>query len=505
MSFLDGLFRHPNQAQGSADPITSTKNTITFSQREPPLIVAGELDHALEECKAKVEKIARECRAKNRKFRDIEFDLERDSERCLHGLKSDGPRYTPSDVRRVSQIFDNPQFFIDGANSNDMVQGAIGDCWLVAALSTMTTSPGLVEKFCVARDEGVGVYGFIFFRNKHWVNVIIDDLLFISIPKYEELSQAEKELYHEDKDFFNKAARKGTKTLYFARSGTPGETWVPLIEKAYAKLHGDYRSLSGGRAAEAVEDLTGGVSSFISTKDIFNPDKFWNEELLKVHEDRLFGCSFRSLDTTRSGSWIPPDVNGLIGSHAYSILRAVETRGKRFLVIRNPWGKSEWTGRWSDGAKEWTREWIVILDDLEHQFGEDGQFVMEYSDFLNTWEEIDRTMLFNYNWIMSSQWLHVPVRPMPSAWGYGDVCFTINLSKPSFTVIVLSQLDDRYYNDLVGSIYWTMDFVLFKRGEKETIAESSHTTYWTRSVNAEQYLEAGEYILHVCFLSLTSQ
>jgi Calpain family cysteine protease len=34
--------------------------------------------------------------------------------------------------------------------------------------------------------------------------------------------------------------------LYYAQSADPNETWVPLMEKAFAKAHGDYGSISGG-------------------------------------------------------------------------------------------------------------------------------------------------------------------------------------------------------------------------------------------------------------------
>jgi hypothetical protein len=83
--------------------------------------------------------------------RDVEFDLEKDRDRCLHGLNTpEEDKYSPADVRRVTEIFDNPQFFVGEASSNDIVQGALGDCWLLSALATMSTSKGLIRQCCVA-------------------------------------------------------------------------------------------------------------------------------------------------------------------------------------------------------------------------------------------------------------------------------------------------------------------------------------------------------------------
>ena len=70
-------------------------------------------------------------------------------------------------------------------------------------------------------------------------------------------------------------------------------------------------------------------------------------------------------------------VDGLIGNLSHSIVKAVEIRGKRFVVLRDPWGEAGWEGPWSDGSKEWTKEWLEILPELGHSFGGSGQFVME--------------------------------------------------------------------------------------------------------------------------------
>jgi hypothetical protein len=43
--------------------------------------------------------------------------------------------------------------------------------------------------------------------------------------------------------------------------------------------------------------------------------------------------------------------NGIIQGHAYGItdvLTLKESENEQLLIIRNPWGKGEWKGDWSD-------------------------------------------------------------------------------------------------------------------------------------------------------------
>jgi len=42
-------------------------------------------------------------------------------------------------------------------------------------------------------------------------------------------------------------------------------------------------------------------------------------------------------------------------------------------------------------------------------------------------------------------------------------------------MILLSQLDRRYYGDVAGRATWSMDFTLVKEGEEELTSDSGHS------------------------------
>jgi calpain family cysteine protease len=137
---------------------------------------------------------------------------------------------------------------------------------------------------------------------------------------------------------------------------------LPLLEKAFAKAHGDYSALESGFVGEGIEDLTGGVTTELFSTDILDKDKFWHEELMNVNKQFLFGCG------QMNGAY--GQRSGIIEKHAYSVMEAREVKDVRLVKLRNPWGSGgEWQGPWADGSAEWTAEWMNLLN---HKFGDDG-------------------------------------------------------------------------------------------------------------------------------------
>ncbi|DAZ99275.1 TPA: LOW QUALITY PROTEIN: hypothetical protein N0F65_005443 [Lagenidium giganteum] len=439
-------------------------SAVKHAKDTKSIIATEDRDLAIKECREKVAKISRECRMDNVKYRDPHFDLSEMKSFCLHGLRQEGEGMEgvsePAAVRRVEDIYDQPKFIVDGIDAGDIKQGGMGDCWFLAAI-------------CVARDEQVGVYGFIFFRDGGWVSEVIDDQLFVTHGSYDEADENMKTAFSTEEQYIN-AVQRGSNALHFAKCADSNETWLPLLEKAFAKAHGDYSAIEGGFTGEAVEDLTGGRDH---RRDILDKDRFWKEEMLKVNKELLFAGGITGVAAD--------EVKGIITGHAYSVLKAVEVHGKRLVQLRNPWGQSEWTGAWSDGSPEWTAEWMTALN---HRFGDDGAFWMSYEDFLKTYTTLDRTRIFSSQWTVSQCWAQSYV-PWPAK--FADKEFRFELKQSSPVVLVLQQVDNRYFVGLDGQYMYRLHFRVCREGETEYFARSKQTIGMTRSVNKEVHLSAG--------------
>jgi hypothetical protein len=330
-----------------------------------------------------------------------------------------------------------------------------------------------------------------------WIYSIIDDKLYLKSPCWDSPSMQRDLLQQIDREDVERVYRKtyqtGSKALFFAQCKDQNETWVPLIEKAYAKAHGDFASLSGGWIGEGLEDLSGGVTTELLASDILDIDGFWENEFSKVNQEFLFGCSTGLLD----GGY--GDRDGISEGHAYIVMKAKTLKnGTRLVQLRNPWGKTKkgiWEGAWSDGSKEWTTE---VQEELGHNFGGDSVFWISYEDMLRKYQHFDRTRLFrDPDWRMCQRWIGVDVPWKPQF----NEKFQIKLTRESPLVLVLAQLDNRYYKGLHGQYSFRLHFRIHevnRPGAEDYIVRSHGNYLMDRSVSIElPSMLPGEYSVFI--------
>uniref|UniRef100_A0A669D777 Calpain 9 n=1 Tax=Oreochromis niloticus TaxID=8128 RepID=A0A669D777_ORENI len=263
--------------------------------------------------------------------------------------------------KRPTEICKNPKFILDGADRTDICQGQLGDCWLLAAVASLTMKKEALARVVPPDQEFdqryAGIFHFQFWNHNKWLDVVVDDRL----PTVRN-------------------------QLIMLHSASSNEFWSALLEKAYAKLNGSYEALKGGSTMEAMEDFTGGVGEMYETKaapgDLFN--------IMKKALDRgsMMGCS---IDISSSAESEAKTSTGLVKGHAYSItgVEEVNARGQKVKLvrIRNPWGQVEWNGAWSD--KEWNYVDSAEKTRILQNSADDGEFWMEFEDFKRNYDKVE--------------------------------------------------------------------------------------------------------------------
>ncbi|XP_040907894.1 calpain-2 catalytic subunit-like [Toxotes jaculatrix] len=263
----------------------------------------------------------------------------------------------PAEILKRQNNSDEPTFCMKGASRFDFGQGSVGNCWFLAAISALTFQKHLMAQV-VPMDQSfknyAGIFHFRFWRFGKWVNVVIDDHL----PTI-------------------------NNRLLSVHCNGGNEFWVPLLEKAYAKVCGSYADMNAGLPSEACKDFSGGVHMTYMLGDAHTAG---HDEQLWLQLSRATGCrSMICCGTAPKGGRLVNTVahTGLVDAHAYSVtaVTEVEYYGSKVKLVRimNPWGKTEWNGKWSDKSDMWNR---VRPEDREKCFDrDDGEFWMELEDF----------------------------------------------------------------------------------------------------------------------------
>ena len=127
----------------------ATEPSDMMSPRPPKTIVdiaEESRDKALEEETIRAEAVEKlqEIISNGAPFTDEEFPARLSSIYCDvedDVTKEEREVYGKLIWKRASEIFDSPQVFVEGIEPNDIKQGYLGDCYLLATLSAMCENP----------------------------------------------------------------------------------------------------------------------------------------------------------------------------------------------------------------------------------------------------------------------------------------------------------------------------------------------------------------------------
>mmetsp|Transcript_48497 Transcript_48497/g.113654 ORF Transcript_48497/g.113654 Transcript_48497/m.113654 type:complete len:604 (+) Transcript_48497:55-1866(+) len=306
---------------------------------------------------------------------------------------------------------DKPLFPKDGIiDPATLMQGALGDCWLITAISTMAEYPDSLKKLFLTKEHNeIGQYAVRLWCEglQEWVNVKVDSFMPI--------------------DLGGGMAYEGKPLIYV--NPTDEAVWMCILEKAFAKFWGNYMQLNGGLVSEGWKVMTGASDTDIDNWefseagwgkmktrfDIQNLDVDWDEKDKSMkspdHEKGPLTPEgfFEVLQEWDSNKYLMcagiiakknPNLkhveeenegevgNGLVTKHAYGLLSSYEGHGFKLVRVRNPWGKKqEYSGDWGDASEKW-KENPEVAKEVDFKPRVDGIFWMTIQDFCSNFTDV---------------------------------------------------------------------------------------------------------------------
>ncbi|KAK3744157.1 hypothetical protein RRG08_064184 [Elysia crispata] len=366
--------------------------------------------------------IKKACLSKGQLFEDPEFPA---TSKSIYFSKicNDVEWMRPRELCKV------PRLVVDGVTYDDLVTGEIKNSWFITACTSLAHVPSMWNKVIPdaksqefdAKNPYAGIFRFNFWRFGEIIEVVIDDRL---------------------------PTRDGK--LIFVHSKQKNEFWSALLEKAYAKLFGDYETLGTGHTSDALVDFTGGVSEKLDIASMkltegVEMKAFFNKLEAASENKALINCHIRvpprsapmshtgparlmepqenaDGDDTRSQRSVsdrnseapqafeqpsrPAQIgskgpHGLLVGQGYNItmVRSVEVKKSlqpavgaatlQLVRLYNPWPGNDYTGPWSDTSKEWKSIPASEWAKMGVKFEKEGEFWMSFEDWCKYFTEAD--------------------------------------------------------------------------------------------------------------------
>ena len=267
--------------------------------------------------------------------------------------------WTPANANWV----DKGDYFNEAAEFFDPVQGAVANCYYIAALSAVAwASPYTLSHMTRATGQG----------QQQFTNLV-------RFYKPDSNGALDKEI--EVTDTVPVSATTGG--FIYCRSSEAGEIWPAIYEKAFAKLktgtttdHPDITATGWGDCVYATAQLNGRKRYYYGNSGLTG-DQLWNLVRGNSLSKRTFNPMTSWTYGTAPDGLSYADAN-IVGSHCYTVLGWDYYCGKKYIVLRNPWGYKE--------ATVGTRSGVVTMYDISwwrpiNLANPDGTFAIEADSF----------------------------------------------------------------------------------------------------------------------------
>ncbi len=257
---------------------------------------------------------------------------------------------------------DMGDFYNDVAEFNDPIQGAIGNCYFIAAVSAIAWA----DPFRIMhRTRATGT------SDTARVNAI----QFYS--KGGGKNAASKLVEVTDKTI----VRSSNNSAIYCRSSDANEIYPALYEKAFAKWITETDSDKPDITKTAFGDPVKATAQLNNKKAYhYNTGSRTGNQLYSiVRSNSAGGKTIHPMTAWTYGSSKDYTGTNVVGNHAYTVLGWAYKNGKKYIILRNPWGVTEPSG---------LNSYQGLLNIYDKSFwrpintiGNDGVFALEANSF----------------------------------------------------------------------------------------------------------------------------